>query len=465
MKFVPESVSVAEGDGFKNDVLDRSVFGERLTNLVLAIGTPSTLVLDGPWGAGKTTFVSMWADTLKAKKIPLIYFNAFENDYVNDAFTAIAGEFVAANAKSTSSRNKLVGVAVKIGKNLAIHGGRYAVKAATLGAVDLLELSDVAKEVTKDLSKDASDSTATLIKKKLVARNEERSAMDKFRAELAAFVAEIADESKSDANKPSPPLIFVIDELDRCRPDFALALVESVKHLFSVPGVIFLLVTNLDQLCSTVQATYGAGINARVYLEKFYHLLVHLPEPQRSANGPRLGAFLKRIFASLPSDIQTPNGRGHLHDQIITHLQLLSLKKGLSLRKLERLSTQIAVVYASTTQQQLRLAPLIADLCLMKLDAPETYARARNGVLTVGELERFLPYAQWHTDAPEGESHEVLWAANLWRYFLESDLLGNEDRSAYAREFFRYSLRTPRRLIPFVCDWIDGFAFPTSTTP
>jgi hypothetical protein len=252
-----------------------------------------------------------------------------------------------------------------------------------------------------------------MIEAKLLARNDERSAMEKFRIELASFVANITEKNKAGADSPSPPLVFIIEELDRCKPDFALALVESVKHLFAVPGVIFLLVTNLDQLCSAVQAMYGASIDARGYLEKFYHLLVHLPEPHRSERGERLGAFLDQIFATLPSDVKDANGRGRLHELITEHLQFLNSRRTLSLRKLERLATQIAVVYASTRETQLRLAPLITDLCLMKSDAPDVYARARNGVLTVADLESFLPYGEWYGAGLEKEGHAVQWAANL----------------------------------------------------
>jgi hypothetical protein len=465
VKFVPETIHVAEGDGFKNDVLARSEFGDRLTNLVLAIGTPSTLLLDGPWGVGKSTFVQMWADTAKSKGMRVIYFNAFDNDYLNDAFTAIAGEFLAIHAKQSNARERFVKAAVKFGKSLAVHGSRYAVKAATLGVVDVLDLSEAAKDVAKDIGKDAGDATEAALEARLLARNTERSVMEGFRSELASFVAEISAQREVGASDAVPPLVFIIDELDRCKPDFALALVESIKHLFAVHGIVFLLVTNLDQLCSAVQATYGATLDARSYLEKFYHLLIHLPEPARADRENRLGKFLDRIFADLPSDVQGQHGRGRVHELITEHLLFLHSKRIMSLRKLERLATQIAVVYASTRDNQLRLAPLIADLCLMKSDAPQLYARARNGVLAVTDLESFLPYSQWHSNEPEHSMRHVQWAANLWRYFLGEELLGGEDKRKYGNELVRYGLPTPMRLISLMCDWIDGFAFPQAGPP
>lgn len=42
-------------------------------------------------------------------------------------------------------------------------------------------------------------------------------------------------------------ILFIIDELDRARPDFSLDLLEKIKHIFSVQGVIFLLVVNREQ--------------------------------------------------------------------------------------------------------------------------------------------------------------------------------------------------------------------------
>ena len=76
------------------------------------------------------------------------------------------------------------------------------------------------------------------------------------------------------------PLVFIIDELDRCRPPFALNVLERVKHLFSVENVCFVLVAHLPQLEAVVKGSYGLGVDARTYLEKFFQLQVTLPEPQ-----------------------------------------------------------------------------------------------------------------------------------------------------------------------------------------
>lgn len=62
------------------------------------------------------------------------------------------------------------------------------------------------------------------------------------------------------------PLIIVIDELDRCRPDYALSVLEIIKHFFSLPGIHFVFGVNLEALENSVRCRYGPGIDAHGYL-------------------------------------------------------------------------------------------------------------------------------------------------------------------------------------------------------
>jgi hypothetical protein len=76
-----------------------------------------------------------------------------------------------------------------------------------------------------------------------------------------------------------------VDELDRCRPDFSIQLLERIKHYFDTPGVSFLVLTNLCQLEASVSAVYGSEIDAGNYLRKFFHLTVDLPRVERDFRG------------------------------------------------------------------------------------------------------------------------------------------------------------------------------------
>ncbi|WP_210160437.1 KAP family P-loop NTPase fold protein [Rhodomicrobium vannielii] len=66
------------------------------------------------------------------------------------------------------------------------------------------------------------------------------------------------------------PLIILVDELDRCRPTYAVQLLERVKHLFDMPNVAFVLATNTHQLSHSVNAVYGSSFDGSGYLHRFF---------------------------------------------------------------------------------------------------------------------------------------------------------------------------------------------------
>lgn len=99
----------------------------------------------------------------------------------------------------------------------------------------------------------------------------------KYRAAVAEFqtvLKEIAAHNR--------PLVIIIDELDRCRPDYAVELLETVKHLFEIPGVVFVLSIDENQLQNSVKQLYGP-INFSEYMRKFvtYSFALPKPDPER----------------------------------------------------------------------------------------------------------------------------------------------------------------------------------------
>ena len=85
-------------------------------------------------------------------------------------------------------------------------------------------------------------------------------------------VNEFIDKLKSDSER----LIFVIDELDRCRPSFAVELLEVVKHYFMRDNVTFIITTNVNQLSHTIKKYYGSDFDGYAYLNKFFDFIFSL---------------------------------------------------------------------------------------------------------------------------------------------------------------------------------------------
>lgn len=71
-------------------------------------------------------------------------------------------------------------------------------------------------------------------------------------------------------------LIFFIDELDRCKPDYAIRFLERIKHYFDDERVTFVFAVSLSQLQSTVKSYYGLEYNTTRYLDKFFDLRISL---------------------------------------------------------------------------------------------------------------------------------------------------------------------------------------------
>ena len=90
----------------------------------------------------------------------------------------------------------------------------------------------------------------------------------KTSATTAAFKAKLTKLANTSEN--SAPLVVIIDELDRCRPSYALEMLERVKHLFDVPNVVFIFFVYAPALLSAVRKTYGQDIDPSEYLRKFF---------------------------------------------------------------------------------------------------------------------------------------------------------------------------------------------------
>ena len=81
--------------------------------------------------------------------------------------------------------------------------------------------------------------------------------------------------------KIEKPLVFIVDELDRCKPEFAIRLIERIKHFFDIPKVVFVLAINKSQLEESINSFYGFSSEAN-YLEKFIDITVLLKAGQNN---------------------------------------------------------------------------------------------------------------------------------------------------------------------------------------
>ena len=81
-------------------------------------------------------------------------------------------------------------------------------------------------------------------------------------------------------------LVIFIDELDRCRPNFAIEMLERIKHYFDDDRIIFIASVNREQLIHSIAKYYGTNFDSTGYLDKFFDRNVYLPKiDTRFGNG------------------------------------------------------------------------------------------------------------------------------------------------------------------------------------
>ncbi len=271
MKLVLPTIQIQEDAGFEGeiDIFKRSEFGERLANLIQNTDDNPVFALDAAWGEGKSTFIKMWRGYLEHHRdVPLktIYFDAFENDFQKDPFLTLAAEIYSLlEDKDEENKKKFTEKATSAAKSLMRGAIKIGVRTVTAGVIDGTAIDEAEKEISNLIANQVDD----VISDKFKNIQKDKLALNNFKAYL---------ETLSDEISPDNPIVFIIDELDRCRPDFALELLEQVKHLFSVKGITFLLITNRTQLEQSIKTKYGNEIDPTNYLHKFINLWLTLPK-------------------------------------------------------------------------------------------------------------------------------------------------------------------------------------------
>ena len=230
-----------------DDALDRGKVANALTNLVSGQKDPLVISLDGYWGTGKTFLLKRWQVELEKQGFQSIYFNAWEDDFCDDPLVAIIGQLSAGLEKDFKN------IVDEIKKNIVPLLGKNL-----LGVISNTAGIDLRDVTLKESTDSVLEKYASQIKQK---------------KELKAHLQKMSDEVMENTKQP---LVFIIDELDRCRPTFAIELLERVKHIFDIPGIVFVFGINQDELCLAIKSVYG-DINTGTYLRRFFDMPLLLP--------------------------------------------------------------------------------------------------------------------------------------------------------------------------------------------
>lgn len=352
---------VPENDPFANDQLDRKKYIHALTNAAFVYKDGAVIALNGAWGTGKTTFVRMWAQHLKNNGFPVIYYNAWEDDISEEPLFSLLRGLKNANdneEKKEENDKKLHSVFTIGGKFIAgiIAGalkgfvekyGKVFAEAAK-GGIDAIE-----KEITDSLEKEEDETTMI---------------MKQFNDELSKYVAFVCDNGK--------PLVYFIDELDRCSPTFAVKVLERIKHLFDVPNVVFILSIDKQQLAYSINGFYGnEKINSMEYLRRFIDIDYNLPEPEPDKYCEYLYDFYS-FTDFVDNESRKEAIKGHsVTDKadLLTVAKLLVKHNHLNLRQTERVFALARIVLCEMTNHTKLFADVFFLMTYLKVFEQETF--------------------------------------------------------------------------------------------
>ena len=267
---------------FEHDFFGRRFFATKL-NDILTSTSGVTVFVHSPWGHGKSTFVKQWRQSLLNDGIEISVLDAFSKDYISDSFLLFMSEIESLidtvisrkedeyqQEEKREKLKKLMRSTVQGSSKLALSFAKHTAKKFLGDIVD--EWGDnTLGEATGEVADEEIDKLAQKYKSKIDELSEDKNLIDDFKENLTWLALEFKE------NNEGFPLTIVIDELDRCRPDFALALLEKMKHFFNVENVNFVIMADKVQLSQHVSHAYGLSSSDMGYISKFGDVFTSLP--------------------------------------------------------------------------------------------------------------------------------------------------------------------------------------------
>ncbi|HHQ4911920.1 P-loop NTPase fold protein [Aeromonas veronii] len=247
------------------DRLDRARYAEFLTKYLAAEGKQRNYVLNlnAEWGAGKTWFIKRWYMELKAH-YPTVYIDAWQQDFSDDPLLTVISSIIEQLKEEAGSPQLSPYLSTKLASLLKATAP--IVTKALFKKVSGINIDEVQEVIT-------ADDAGKLVESLFQDTRKKTEAVQLLKHEIQQWVEAIIGKKKKQV-----PAFILIDELDRCRPSYAVEMLETIKHIFDIPGVVFVLATDTEQLQHAIKVVYGEGFDAKAYLRRFFKRRFHLKQ-------------------------------------------------------------------------------------------------------------------------------------------------------------------------------------------
>ncbi len=220
------------------------------------------IALDSGWGTGKSFFIELLKKDIEENEdnIKVVKYNAWENDYCDNAFNPLFYDILNNNIfDSTTDKKNIEALGAAVKSIIKAFGKDVISK--TIGLDNTTEavintLADIKNFLTKNLPE-------------IEELNSQRESFENFKKLLKSTSSWLSDNDKR--------LVVIIDELDRCKPTFAIQTLEIVKHIFDIENLTFIFAIDIHQLSHSIECVYGQGIDSTGYLCRFFDYIAKLP--------------------------------------------------------------------------------------------------------------------------------------------------------------------------------------------
>lgn len=328
--------------------------------------------------------------------------------------------------------------ALKTGGRIGVDlGARFLSGGVLSGEI----LENHAKNAFRNEAQNAIDNMDKYVSNSFKSVSANKKAIREFKKYLENLPDKISYNGKS--------IVFIIDELDRCKPPFALEIVEVVKHLFSVPNITFVLVLNRKQLEASVTKEYGTPDPSK-YLQKFINLWISLPKIHVSDE-----ATTKVYLRYCAEQMGMESRQTLAKDEWMGIFEELAVYYKLSLRDIERSLTNLSFIRQTLKGDLSDFKMLIAVyLCIIKVIYIKEYGQLAASEISYLDLftrTHLIDLAHEYTLNHSAEKHLLKWA-------LRYCLIDEKERSSFLEQGMPFgSSELNKHAISQLCQWLDSF--------
>lgn len=283
-----------DDESFPKDTLGRQRYAQFLTQFLVGQGYDTSrpenemkrnyvLNLNSEWGSGKTYFLKRWSKDLKPH-FPVVYIDAWKQDYSDDPLMTVISSVIKQlreqagmeeDAAGFKVSNKIIGLLKAAAPGFARSIAKRYFDIDPVAVMQAEEGDNLGEVKGSDgESMDMSVMASNMVKHLIDEHDAKSNAIKGLKTNIAQWIETVITHKQLGL----PAFIF-IDELDRCRPSYAVEMLETIKHIFDIKGIVFVVATDTEQLQHAVKAIYGEGFDARLYLGRFFNSRFSLKAP------------------------------------------------------------------------------------------------------------------------------------------------------------------------------------------